>query len=84
MNVYLLFALAFGALNGGAAEVRVPRALTVTIRVRDERRVSVAGDRLRVMRFTDGKHRRPATGNPFVVIAPLRGSISPRAPAATC
>lgn len=82
MNVYLLLALAFGAVSG-VADVAVPRA-AVTVSIRAERPVSDAGRRSPVAGDSCPGDRRPATGVRYVAIAPLTGAISPRAPAVTC
>lgn len=82
MNVYLLFALAFGALTG-VADVRMPRSAVVSIRVRSECRAAIASRRSQVARSEKRSDLRPATRNALVSL-PLTGATSPRAPAVTC
>lgn len=85
MNVYLLFALAFGAVTT-AADVRVSRvaATTAAIGVLAVSAVSVAGRRSPVVVARTTGNLRPATGDHSLADAPLTGAATPRAPAHNC
>ena len=80
MNLSFLFALAFGTMT---ADVRVTRA-PAGVHARAECAVSVAGRRSPIAGPDCSGDLRPATGDRFVTLVPLTGSISPRAPAVTC
>jgi len=82
LNVYFLFALAFGTLTG-VTEMRVRRDVVSV--VRSEKRVSASrvacGGRAL---SSPAKGRRTTPDVTFRARAPLTCSISPRAPAVNC
>ena len=81
MNLSFLFVLALGALTGVP---QAPPRAAVTVSVRAEKQVSVAGLRSPVAASINSGDRRPATGDPRIAAAPLTGSATPRAPALNC
>ena len=85
MNIYLLFALAFGAVTG-VAEVRIarvaPAVTSVSVRAARTASFGVRRSAFRVVpRHTE--HRTLNTER-FVIEAPLTGAATPRAPAHNC
>jgi hypothetical protein len=81
MNIYLLFALAFGTLTG-VTEVRVRRE-PVSI-VRAERRAPIVARRSPIASRRFGAIRFASRNEGFAAVDPLTSSLSPRAPAVNC
>jgi hypothetical protein len=82
VNLYLLLAIAFGAISGFPEPVAAPRALAQIVDVRDtrasRRRIAAPASSSRIV---TRRESRPAALSFQRVEAPLTGSASPRAPA---
>ena len=82
MNIYLLFALAFGTLTG-VTEVRVRRDVVSVVRAEKRVRASRSQCGGRAL-SSPAKSRRTTRNTPFRALDPLTCAISPRAPAVSC
>ena len=83
MNLYVFFAIAFGAISGFSEPPVAPRVFAQIVDVRKARaarREIAAGRGIRV-RFASRRPSRPAILALARIEAPLTGSASPRAPA---
>jgi hypothetical protein len=84
MNLYLLFAIALGAISGFSEPLAAPRAFARVVDVRGARAggQQIAAARAAWSRGTGGEGvRRPRTLSTPRADAPLTGAATPRAPA---
>jgi len=84
MNLYVLFALAFGAISGFSEPCAAPRAFASVVDVRRSRGVRRAIAASRIVFARGGSAQSVRAPRPFFLArieAPLTGSASPRAPA---
>ena len=84
MNLYVLFAIAFGAISGFSEPPIAPRAFASVVDVRRTRagRRQIAAARVAFTRMVSPRIlRRPRIFSFLGAEAPLTGAASPRAPA---
>ena len=83
MNLYVLFAIAFGAISGFSEPPVAPRPFAQIVDARNSRtaRRQIEAVRSGTLRTVARRERRPSVFASLRIDGPLSGSASPRAPA---